>query len=51
MMTPREKAIAALELRASEGIVPTMDLDFQLSEEFCRKPTIMNGKEETYSIF
>ncbi|MFZ2655861.1 MAG: uroporphyrinogen decarboxylase family protein, partial [Victivallales bacterium] len=46
MMTPREKAIAALELRASEGIVPTMDLDFQLAEEFIGKPTIMDGKEE-----
>jgi len=32
-MTPREKAIAAFERRTSEGLVPHLELEFQLSEE------------------
>jgi len=32
-MTPRQKAIAAFELRTSEGLVPHVELEFQLSEE------------------
>jgi uroporphyrinogen decarboxylase len=32
-MTSRQKAIAAFELRTSEGLVPHVELEFQLSEE------------------
>ena len=32
-MTPRERAIAALQRRVPEGLVPHMELEFQLSEE------------------
>ncbi len=32
-MTPKERAISALELREPEDIVPTFELEFQLSEE------------------
>jgi len=32
-VTPRQKAIAAFELRTSEGLVPHLELEFQLSEE------------------
>lgn len=32
-MTPRQKAMAALEGRRSEGLVPHLELEFQLSEE------------------
>ena len=32
-MTPRERAVAALELRQPDGLVPHLELEFQLSEE------------------
>jgi len=32
-MTPKERAIAALELRQPDDIVPTFELEFQLSQE------------------
>jgi len=32
-MTPRQKAIAAFELRRSEGLVPHLELEFQLCDE------------------
>jgi len=32
-MTPKQKAITALELRQPEGLVPTFELQFQLTEE------------------
>jgi len=32
-MTPRQKAIAALQGRVSEGLVPHLELEFQLSDE------------------
>ncbi len=36
-MTPKERAIAALELRQPEDIVPTFELEFQLSQELLGK--------------
>lgn len=36
-MTPKERAIAALELRQPDDIVPTFELEFQLTEEFFGK--------------
>ena len=33
-MTPRQRAIAALTLNKPEGLVPHLELEFQLSEEF-----------------
>jgi uroporphyrinogen decarboxylase len=36
-MTPRERAIAALELRTPDDIVPTFELEFQLSQELLGK--------------
>jgi len=43
-MTRREKAIAALELRQPEGLVPTFELSFQLTEELMGRthPRFMN---------
>lgn len=32
-MTPKQKAIEALELRKPEGLVPTFELEFQLTQE------------------
>lgn len=32
-MTPKQKAIEALELRQPEGLVPTFELEFQLTQE------------------
>ncbi len=39
-MTEREKAIAALELKKPEGLIPTLELEFQLSEELIGKKTL-----------
>lgn len=36
-MTPKERVIAALELRQPDDIVPTFELEFQLTEEFFGK--------------
>jgi len=36
-MTPKERAIAALELRQPDDIVPTFELEFQLTQEFFGK--------------
>ncbi|MBM3211971.1 hypothetical protein FJZ33_07120 [Candidatus Poribacteria bacterium] len=36
-MTPKERVIAALELRQPDDIVPTFELEFQLSREFFNK--------------
>ncbi len=36
-MTPKERAIAALELRQPDDIVPTFELEFQLTDEFFNK--------------
>ena len=33
-MTPKDRAIAALELRQPDDIVPTFELEFQLTDEF-----------------
>lgn len=38
-MKPRERAIAALELREPDDIVPTFELEFQLTEELFGKGT------------
>jgi hypothetical protein len=32
-MTPKERVIAALELRQPDDIVPTFELEFQLTDE------------------
>jgi len=43
-MTPRERAIAALELRQPDDIVPTFELEFQLVPELMGRDFIpMNG--------
>ncbi|NQT54253.1 hypothetical protein HQ576_19505, partial [bacterium] len=39
-MTPREQAIAALEGRRSEGLVPHLELEFQLSEQLVGRPAL-----------
>ena len=36
-MTPKERVIAALELRQPDDIVPTFELEFQLTQEFFNK--------------
>ena len=36
-MTPKERVIAALELREPDDIVPTFELEFQLTQEFFGK--------------
>ncbi len=36
-MTPKERVIAALELRQPDDIVPTFELEFQLTDEFFKK--------------
>ena len=36
-MNPKERAIAALELREPDDIVPTFELEFQLTKEFLDK--------------
>ncbi|HGE69622.1 TPA: hypothetical protein ENX78_02230 [Candidatus Poribacteria bacterium] len=36
-MTPKERVIAALELRQPDDIVPTFELEFQLTQEFFGK--------------
>jgi uroporphyrinogen decarboxylase len=36
-MTPKDRAIAALELRQPDDIVPTFELEFQLTDEFFKK--------------
>lgn len=36
-MTPKQKAIEALELRKPEGLVPTFELEFQLTQELLGK--------------
>ena len=36
-MNPKERAIAALELRQPDDIVPTFELEFQLTREFFDK--------------
>ncbi len=36
-MNPKERVIAALELREPDDIVPTFELEFQLTSEFFGK--------------
>lgn len=46
-MTPRESAVAALELRAPEGLVPTFELEFQLTQELLGRDFVdTNGLSE-----
>jgi len=48
-VTPREKAIAAFELRTSEGLVPHVELEFQLSQELVGRKALRSDdlKEAT----
>jgi uroporphyrinogen decarboxylase len=39
-MTPRERAIEALELRRPPGLVPHLELEFQLSQEVFGQPAL-----------
>lgn len=43
-MTPRERAVAAFELRQPDDIVPTFELQFQLAEELLGKKHISDGE-------
>lgn len=43
-MTPKQAAIAALELRQPEGLVPTFELEFQLTPELLGKEFIWTGE-------
>jgi uroporphyrinogen decarboxylase len=53
-LTPKERAIAALELRQPDDIVPTFELEFQLTREFFDKDfknlRNLSGKELDQSI-
>ncbi len=53
-MKPKERAVAALELRAPDDIVPTFELEFQLMEEFFGKDFIsyegLSGDERDRAI-
>ena len=40
VMSPKERAIAALELREPSDIVPTFELEFQLTEELLGKKDV-----------
>lgn len=42
-MKPRDAAIAALELRQPEGLVPTFELEFQLTQELLGKDFLPYG--------
>lgn len=45
-MTPREQLIAALRFEPYEGLVPHMELEFQLSEEMFGERTLFPGDYE-----
>lgn len=53
-MNPKERAIAALELREPDDIVPTFELEFQLTEEFFGRNFLslrdLSGKELDLAI-
>ena len=43
-MTPRERAVAAFELRQPDDIVPTFELQFQLAEELLGKKHVSDAE-------
>lgn len=43
-MTPRERAVAAFELRQPDDIVPTFELQFQLAEELLGKTHVSDAE-------
>lgn len=47
-MTPKERAIAALELRIPD-VVPTMEIDFELNEQLTGKKLILGSELEKLS--
>lgn len=45
-MTPTERAIAALERRIPEGLVPHLELEYQLTEEVFGRKALRSGDLE-----